>query len=141
MTKIRLGTNEDGTPLYHYASDGPVVFTGNTISGPVTLPDGTTYDVTEPFIEVASVEHAGLVSHAIGLRYETEGHPLHRPSVSDPDPAPFVHLCDDGHCGEQARPLDESLASFEARTNTDHPEHAQRIAAIRSAHANITQKG
>ena len=89
MVKTRLGTNEDGTPHFHYACDGHAVFTGPYIAGTVTVPDGTVYDVTELVIEVASLEHAGHVSHAIGKRHEAEGHPLH--GVDDP----FVHTCTD----------------------------------------------
>jgi hypothetical protein len=95
MTKTRLGTNEDGTPLYHYACDGHVVMTG-PITGAVTVPDGTEYDVSEPFIEVATAEHAGHVAHAIGVRHENEGtHPAHQPTAADPDPEPFRHVCTD----------------------------------------------
>jgi len=133
MTKTRLGTNEDGTPLYHYASDGHVVMTG-PINGSVTVPDGTEYDVTEQFIEVASLEHAGHVSHAIGVRHEDEGHPAHQPTLADPNPVPFVHVCTD-HCGAAMRSADETVARFEARTDTSHPDHAARVAVIRANHA------
>jgi hypothetical protein len=77
VTKIRLGTNEDGTPHYLYQSDDPtkaVVITG-PVSGIVSLPDGTSYDVSEPMIEVEP-GHELLVSDEIGKIYESEGHPL-----------------------------------------------------------------
>lgn len=86
VTKIRLGTNEDGSPHYLYQSDDPtkaLVLTG-PITGAVTLPDGTEYDVTEPLIEVEP-GHELLVSDAIGAVHEAEGHPLL------PD-EPFVHI-------------------------------------------------
>jgi hypothetical protein len=94
LEKIRLGTNEDGTPHYLYRSDGPVVVTG-PITGRVSTADGTEYDVSEAVIEVASVEHAGHVSHAIGRRHEAEGHPLH--AAEDP----FVHECGPGCPGKK----------------------------------------
>jgi hypothetical protein len=80
LTKIRLGTNEDGTPLYHYIADGPVVFTG-VARGLVTLPDGTEVDVTDDFVEVASEAEALVLSDAIGQKFVDEGHPLF---VADP---------------------------------------------------------
>ncbi len=89
ITKTRLGTNEDGTPHFHYVSDGHLIMTG-PITGSVTTPDGTSYDVSPAFIEVASLDHAGDVSHAIGMRHQEEGHPLHDSDV------PFVHECDNG---------------------------------------------
>lgn len=88
MKKIRLGTNEDGTPLYHYEAEPgeSVVFTG-PISGTVELPDGTTVDVTDPFIGVADEATALAVSDAIGERHVAEGHPL----FAD-EPHDFVHV-------------------------------------------------
>lgn len=70
-----------------------LVLTG-PISGTVTLPDGTEYDVTPPVIE-APLEHHGAISHAIGVRHQAEGHPLH--SADEP----FVHECTD-HCTSEA---------------------------------------
>ena len=84
LTKTRLGTNEDGSPQYHYASDGHVVVTGPHISGTVTTADGTVYDISDLVTEVAE-EHALEVADLVGKRFETEGHPLH-----DAD-NPFVH--------------------------------------------------
>lgn len=91
VTKIRLGTKDDGTPLYHYHQDDPtkaVVITG-PITGSVELPDGTVYDVTDEIIEVEP-GHELLVSNAIGERHVAEGHPLF---VADPtaDNYGFVH--------------------------------------------------
>jgi hypothetical protein len=91
VTKIRLGTKDDGTPLWHYHQDDPtkaVVLTG-PITGTVELPDGTVYDVTEDLIEVEP-GHELLVSNAIGERHVAEGHPLF---VGDPDADDhgFVH--------------------------------------------------
>lgn len=74
LTVTKIGTNEDGTPHYHYQSDGHVVFTG-PVTGPVTTADGTTYEVSPAVIEVASEEHAAEVSDLIGQRHATDGHP------------------------------------------------------------------
>lgn len=65
ITKTNIGTDDQGNPRYHYASDGHVVLTGPA-TGAVTLADGTEYDVTEAVIEVASVEHAVETAHLIG---------------------------------------------------------------------------
>lgn len=95
--KTRLGTNEDGTPLHHYTPSDPslgLVIT-NHATGLVTLADGTVYDVTEDVIE-APVEHHGEISHLIGVKHETEGHPKYDPEI------PYVHECTD-HCGAAAR--------------------------------------
>lgn len=93
LLRVNVGTNPDGSPRFHYQSDGsaPVVITG-PISGTVTTSDGTRYDVTDDVIEVESHAHAGEVSHAIGVRHETEIHPDHL------DGEPFVHECTDP-CG------------------------------------------
>jgi hypothetical protein len=96
ITKTYVGQNPDGTPHYSYVSDGHLVWTGPAY-GPVTTSDGTTYDVSEAAIEVASLEHAGEVGHLIGVKHEELGHPDH----TDPD-VPFVHLCGDS-CGALAR--------------------------------------
>lgn len=90
IQKIRLGTNEDGTPLYHYIADGPVVFTG-PITGEVTLPDGRVVDVTEPFVEVADADDALALSDAIGARHVEEGHPLFVNDPTMPNDG-FVHI-------------------------------------------------
>jgi hypothetical protein len=95
LSKTYLGQNEDGTPHFHYESDQPVVVTGKAY-GPVTTSDGTDYDVSEPVIEVASLEHAGEVAHLIGVKHELQGHPDHAPDV------PFVHDCTDS-CGALKR--------------------------------------
>jgi hypothetical protein len=81
---LRPEPNEDGSPHYLYRSDGPVVITG-PITGYVTVPDGTIYNVSDAVVEVAP-GHEDHVAHAIALRYESEGHPLHR----DPD-VPFQY--------------------------------------------------
>jgi hypothetical protein len=86
LHKIRLGTNEDGTPHYFYQQDDPsipLVITG-PITGSVATSDGTTYDVSDPVIEVQP-GHELEVSDLIGQRHADEGHPLH-----DAD-KPFVH--------------------------------------------------
>lgn len=95
ISKTYLGQNDDGSPRFSYASDGHVVWTGPAY-GPVTTSDGTTYDVSEPVIEVAGPEHAGEVSHLIGVMHEERGHPGHAPGD------PFVHECS-GECGALKR--------------------------------------
>ena len=72
LTKIRLGTNEDGSPQWHYISDGPVVLTG-PIRGSVTLPDGTVVDVTDEVVEAASDAQAAAIGAAIDERNVAEG--------------------------------------------------------------------
>lgn len=73
LTKIRLGTREDGTPLYHYQSDGAVVIPG-PITGEIETSDGTTYDVSPEIFEV-DLAHVEEVAELIGERYAAEGHP------------------------------------------------------------------
>lgn len=83
----RVGTNADGSPHFRVESDDPtkrLVYTGPYIFGPVTLPDGTVYDVSPVIIEV-DAGHELLVSDAIGARHQADGHPLHD------DDQPFVH--------------------------------------------------
>jgi hypothetical protein len=53
-----------------------VVITG-PIQGTVTTADGTVYDVSADFIEVASAEHEAEVAELIAKRYVAEGHPSH----------------------------------------------------------------
>lgn len=87
IEKIRLGTNEDGTPHFLFRAvnddgtpnpDAHLVYTGPNISGAVDLPDGSTVDVSELFTEAESPEHALAISDAVGRRFEDEGHPAHR---------------------------------------------------------------
>lgn len=62
VTKIRLGTRDNGTPLYHYTQDDPtkaVVITG-PIQGTVTLGDGTVVDVSDDLIEVEPEQAAAV---------------------------------------------------------------------------------
>lgn len=58
LQKFQIGTEADGSPRWHYVSDGHVVFTTPGESGERTLADGTTYDVTPDVIEVQTHEHA-----------------------------------------------------------------------------------
>lgn len=96
MTKEYVGQNGDGTPHFHYklTGDGHAFMTGK-VYGTFTVPDGTAYDVSEPWIEVRP-EHAGELSHLIGVHHEEHGHPDHKPED------PFVHLCTDA-CGQLKR--------------------------------------
>lgn len=86
--------NDDGSPHLVYAEDDPTrgIVICKHIAGTVTVPDGTIYNVTPDFIS-APLEHHGAISHAIGVRFTDEGHPLHDAEH------PFVHECTD-HCGE-----------------------------------------
>lgn len=97
MKRTYVGTNPDGTPHHHYDAgpDGIVLMTGKAY-GEFTTSDGTTYDVSDPYIEVASEAHAGELSHQIGMHFEQNGHPDHE------DGDPFVHECTD-HCGPLTR--------------------------------------
>lgn len=105
LQKIRLGDNEDGTPHYFYRQTDPsvpVIVTG-PISGTVTLPDGTVYDVTDAVIEVAP-GHELHVSDAIGARHVAEGHPrsdsfVHVPSslTHDADGSPSPEFAEAVH--------------------------------------------
>lgn len=90
VTKTYVGQNDDGTPHFHYESDGHVVVTG-PIYGQVTTEDGTSYDVSDAVIEVASPEHATEVARLVGVRHAEIGHPKH-----DTD-NPFMHQEADSH--------------------------------------------
>lgn len=100
----QIGVDESGMPLFNVTlPDGAegeephLVITGNHSSGPVELPDGTTYDVTAGVIRVKSPEHAGLVSHLIGEQHEQRG------LLGFGEHTEAQHICTD-HCGELARP-------------------------------------
>lgn len=98
VTKTYVGLNEDGTPHFHYESDGHVLLTG-PVYGQITTDDGTSYDVSDAVIEIDPA-HAGELAHKIGVRHEEHGHPDHGPDN------PFVHECSE-HCGEFARKADQ----------------------------------
>lgn len=88
LEKIRLGTNEDGSPHYLYRQTDPsmpLVITG-PLTGTVELPDGTVYDVTDDVIEVNPGDELA-VSDAIGERHVEEGHPAFAS-----EPYDFVHV-------------------------------------------------
>lgn len=87
LIKTRLGTNEDGSPLWHYTQTDPtksVVITG-PITGTVEA-NGQTIDVTEAVIEVSSDAVALAVAEAIAERHVEEGHPMFANEDHD-----FVH--------------------------------------------------
>lgn len=75
MLKTLIGRNDDLSPHYLYvpADDEIALFTGKIVAD-ITLDDGTTYDVTDPFVGVKDHHHDALVN-AIGDWYETYGHP------------------------------------------------------------------
>lgn len=69
----QIGVNADGTPHFTVESDSKnphFVVTGPHAAGVVRLPDGMSYDVTAPVIEVESPEHAGQVGHLIAVQHE-----------------------------------------------------------------------
>ncbi|HYS41926.1 MAG TPA: hypothetical protein VEO01_40430 [Pseudonocardiaceae bacterium] len=68
ITKTYLGLNPDGSPHFHYESDGYVVVTG-PVYGSVTTEDGTDYDVSEAVIEVHP-DHAAEVADLIAQKQE-----------------------------------------------------------------------
>lgn len=129
----------------------PVLLTG-PVSRPIQLADGTVIDVSDPFIELASAEQAGEVSHRIGLHYEDEGHPGHQSRFSadyDPLRDEFHHTCTDS-CGTFRRTPEEQEQAFAARLRklgyaglVDTDEHqlaVARLAAMRAV-ANPDQEG
>lgn len=78
----------------HYHSDGHVVLTGFG-TGPLTLRDGTVYDVTPPVVEVHP-DHADELAHLIGVQVERlDLHPAYdaegRPDAQGRERVPFVH--------------------------------------------------
>jgi hypothetical protein len=92
MKRTRLGTNEDGSPQYHYeAEDGEVlVFTGRNITGTVEVA-GAEYDINDQFTAVPDEATAAAVADAVGARFESEGHPLFAAEPHD-----FVHTPSEG---------------------------------------------
>jgi hypothetical protein len=129
----------------------PVMFTG-PVNKPVQVADGTVYDTAEEWIEIASVEHAGQVSHEIGLLHERDGHPNHLSRfASDYDPLrdEFHHTCDDG-CGPLKRTPEQQADQFAERLrrlghgdvlDTEaHTATLDRLAAMRAA-VNPDQEG
>lgn len=67
IKKTFLGVNEDGSPHFHYESDGHLVLTGPHY-GLISVEDGTEYDISDPVIEVDSHEHGIQVANAIDAR-------------------------------------------------------------------------
>ena len=154
LVRTRAGTDADGRPVYNYRQDPldptkPVVFTG-PIKGDVQLTDGTVYNVSDDWIETASAEHFGELSHHIGIRHEQDGHPDHKPrgftgTADDPEPYnplvdEFHHVCT-SHCGPVARTADEQADQFAQRlqdlghghlVGTD--DHADVVARLAAAH-------
>lgn len=72
---VNIGTNEDGTPRYHYdAGDAHVVYVGRAISGSVEV-NGKQVDLSEDIVVADSPEHAADIAHAIGVHLAKHGHP------------------------------------------------------------------
>lgn len=97
ITRTYVRQNPDGSAHFHYQVEGDrhAVLTGK-VYGTLTTSDGTSYDVSEPVIEVASAAHAGEIAHLAGIHHEEHGHPDHDPGD------PFTHLCTDS-CGPLKR--------------------------------------
>ena len=92
MDKLRLGNNDDGTPLFHFQPQDPtnahVVITGPYVTGAFTTSDQTIYDCTDPVVAVDSLVHAVELANAIGQYFEDNGHPQHDDQV----PFTFIPL-------------------------------------------------
>lgn len=151
----------DGSTREHYDHDAEggrtsVVYSGPSIFGRVTLADGTTYEVNDPYTEVLA-GHLGETMHRIGLRFEDEGHPKHTDRLASRNPTqaeviqaklshPFVHLCDDT-CGAFARPIDEILAKYDEQLDalghgdvigtSEHDAARKTIKAQHAAHLKL----
>lgn len=124
-----VGFNPDGSPHFNITCDDPdahVVLTG-PITGTVVV-DGETIDVSAPFIEASSPEHALAISDAIGQRHVLEGHPdfVNDHSV-DPetglevDDYGFVHVGTDGVPLINANARPDTIAAVEAKIEA-HPD-------------------
>jgi hypothetical protein len=86
MERILIGTDEDGNPRYHYHAPGEhVLLTAREHYGDVTLPDGTTYNVTPEAVVVESQLH-GLQVAAV-LEGKDPAHVTEEfvAQVNDPD--------------------------------------------------------
>lgn len=125
MQKIRLGTNPDGSPQYHFIAepDEHVVITGPYINGDVTLPDGTVVDVTDMAIVADSPQQALAISDAIGERFAAEGHPRHEPDVPFVATPSSVSHTPDGEPSEAFTKAIEKNPTFDA---TQLIEHVQK---------------
>lgn len=114
----QIGEDEFGQPKFNLRppvghEDEPMHFliTGTHAAGEIALPNGVTYNVSPGVIRVASPEHAGLLSHHIGIQHE-QAHRLGFGVERVTDNGLLVaqpHLCTD-HCGELARPVDAAQA-------------------------------
>jgi hypothetical protein len=75
MEKVNTGTNEDGTPRFHYHAPGKhVVYVGRAINGSVKV-GNKTVDLGEDYVVADSEEHAAEIAHAIGEHLAENGHP------------------------------------------------------------------
>lgn len=99
LTVTKIGTNEDGSARYLHATDGHALWTG-PVKGPVTLADGTEYEVSADYIEVACDGHdengkptgrcdADEVAHLIAMKHVEDGHPTDETFTYEP-PAKFA---------------------------------------------------
>lgn len=77
-----------------FETKGHVVLTGFG-TGPLTLRDGTVYDVTAPVVEVDPA-HADELAHLIGVQVEVQDlHPAYDAAAADDPKDPrtkFVHV-------------------------------------------------
>lgn len=113
----QVGEDEFGTPQFnlrppdgHEDEEMHFLVTGNQAAGEIVLPSGLVYNVAPSIIRVASPEHAGLLSHHIGIQHEQTrrlGFGLERREERHPETGELLvatqpHLCTE-HCGELAR--------------------------------------
>ena len=141
------------TGRFNYRQDPPdpnkpVVLTG-PVNKPIQVADGTVYDPSEDYVEVASVAHAGELSHQIGLQHERDGHPNHLSRFAegyDPLRDEFHHTCDDG-CGELKRSPEQQEADFADRLRrlghgalVDDPEQRSRDADDAATYGQTLQR-
>lgn len=84
-----------------------LLFTGQHASGRLTTSDGTEYDVTEPYVEIQQTQHAGELSHLIGVQHEQNqfacfaSEPVYGPHPLTQEPDHLIaapHECTDD-CG------------------------------------------
>jgi hypothetical protein len=150
LVRTPAGIGEDGRPVYNYRQDPPdptkVVVETGPIKGDFTLADGTVYNVSDDYVEVASAAHFGELSHHIGVRHEQDGHPGHQ-ARNHPDYDPLVdefhHVCTP-HCGAVARTPAAQREQFAQRlqdlghghlVGTDkHAEVVERLSAAHQRH-------
>jgi hypothetical protein len=108
LHKTRLGTNEDGSPQWHYHEDDPskgLVYVGPNINGTVQVEGLGTVDVNELIVSVPKGSELAL-SDAVGQKFVDEGHPSHDGDV----PFEFVPSSESHPDGLSADPASQEIA-------------------------------